>query len=144
MLNLFISDIRPQYDYHAGYLIKINKRSKQALIYLSTLHEFPALGSVLENDFWTSSAPPINFVHYHLFFSKIVIINTFFILELGRLRQFLGRVLRLVQARGPGPAARTGQGATAERHSQDRLEGRALRPYDHLYPCVTYQIHVQN
>ena len=50
-------------------------------------------------------------------------------------------------------AARTDQGA--ERCGQDRLGGRtprlgqaiggrALRPHDQLYPCLKYEMHVQN
>ena len=48
-----------------------------------------------------------------------------------KLRQLLGRALRLGQARGPSTGARTGQ------------VGRVLRPHHQLYPCGTYEIHVQ-
>ena len=50
--------------------------------------------------------PPINFVHDHLFFSKIIII--YFSL----LRQFLGRALRLGRATGPSAAARKDYNST--------------------------------
>ena len=66
--------------------------------------------SVLENDFWT---PPlslsINSEHdldFNFFQHKIFILYYFSV----RLRKFLGRALRLGQARGPSalaPAART-------------------------------------
>ena len=53
---------------------------------------------------------PINFVHDHLFFifSKNIIIYFFIILDKDRQG---GRALRLGQARGPSPTARTGSGA---------------------------------
>ena len=47
-----------------------------------------------------------------------------------RLRQFLGRVLRL--GYGLVGALRLGN-----------ARGRALRPHDHLYPCVKYDMQVQ-
>ena len=49
-----------------------------------------------------------------------------------KVRTVSGPSAALGQARGPSAAARTGWG------------GRALRPHDQLYPCVTYEIHVQN
>ena len=56
--------------------------------------------------------PPINFVHDHLFYSKILF---YFLLFHGqvRFRQFLGKVLLLGQARGPSAVARTGRGPSA-------------------------------
>ena len=73
--------------------------------------------------------PHINFVHDHLFFSKFFIIYFFVIQGQVRLRHFLGRALRLGQARGPSAAARMGQGAERCGHGLSQLRhflGRAL------------------
>ena len=60
---------------------------------------------------------------YFSFFSKILLF-IFYYFRLGQVKTISG----------PSAAARTGQGA--ERRCQDRLEGRALRPHDQLYPCT--------
>ena len=77
------------------------------------------------------------FVHDH-FFNNFQLNLYLFRVRLG-LRHFLGRRLRLGQARVPSAAAR----GRAPRQGQT-IGGKALRPHDQLYPCVTYEIHVQN
>ena len=82
--------------------------------------------------------PPINFENDHYFnnFQKLVCLQ-----GQVRLRHYLGRVLRLGQARGPSAAARTGQGA--DRRGQDRLGSRAPRAHGQLYLCRIYKIHIK-
>ena len=76
------------------------------------------LGSVKTNSGLSAAAQTD--VQFQQFPTQLVFIGQV------RLRHFLGRALRL------------------EGRGQDRQGGRALRPHDQLYPCVTYEIHVQN
>ena len=82
-------------------MYKYLRQSKKGSTILNCL-----LGIFLENDF--GPHPPTNFVHDHYFSAKLLLfIFYYFRVRLGPLA-FLGRVLRIGQARGPSAAARPG------------------------------------
>ena len=104
-------------DKHQGVLVRLREKVDGLYIFKDRYFEnhqleeaankvqfwsLQFLGNFLVYDFWTPPLPPpINIVHDHFFPQKISIRIWGYV----RLKHFLGRALRLGQARGPSAAA---------------------------------------